>query len=333
MKKLIILLWFLVLLFAWPCWGATYYISQSGTGNGTAVGTPDSIADFNTGGAPFDDLGDDTVYLLGTITTTVTVPDGGTDGHIATIRGDYAGQECTLDAADTNDYGLDFNSKDYVTVQNLNVEEANVSNILMSGDHCIVSGVKSSASNGNNIGISGTANTVKFCYLDAGGDGIADSGGTNIVQATVFDTQTDDGIITTAAGSKYYNLTIYTSGGDGIELEANAEVKNTVFEAVVGSDINENGGSATEATNYASATGNPLFTDAANDDFSLATGSPCIDAGTGLGAAYDDALHLVSEWSDFIVTIDQDAYGAAWEIGAYVFRSSRKGARHWWWFW
>ena len=33
--------------------GADLYVTQSGTGDGTAVGTPDSIADFSAGNGEF----------------------------------------------------------------------------------------------------------------------------------------------------------------------------------------------------------------------------------------------------------------------------------------
>jgi len=61
----------------------------------------------------------------------------------------------------------------------------------------------------------------------------------------------------------------------------------------------------------------PLFTDAANDDFTLKRTSPCIDAGVDLGATYDDALDPISSWPDSVATLDQDDYGSDWEIGAY----------------
>ena len=63
----------------------------------------------------------------------------------------------------------------------------------------------------------------------------------------------------------------------------------------------------------------PLFTNAAADDFTLQPTSPCINQGEDLGDTYDDALHRDSSWPDNVITADQDDYGAGWEIGAYVF--------------
>jgi hypothetical protein len=81
-------------------WGATYYVSQSGTGDGSAIGTPASVATFNAGTAPFDDLDDDTVYFLDTITTTIAPADSGTSGHVITLRGDYPSRGCTCEGSD-----------------------------------------------------------------------------------------------------------------------------------------------------------------------------------------------------------------------------------------
>lgn len=62
----------------------------------------------------------------------------------------------------------------------------------------------------------------------------------------------------------------------------------------------------------------PLFTNAGSNDFTLLAGSPAIDTGVDLGAAYDDALHPDSSWPNNIVTVDQESYGAGWERGSYV---------------
>jgi len=52
----------------------------------------------------------------------------------------------------------------------------------------------------------------------------------------------------------------------------------------------------------------PSFTNAAADDYTLASDSPCIGAGANLGASYDDALMPSSTWPDGVVTGDQDDY-------------------------
>jgi len=65
---------------------------------------------------------------------------------------------------------------------------------------------------------------------------------------------------------------------------------------------------------------NALFTDFANGDYSLKTGSAAIGAGVTLDAAYDDGLDASTDWGNdtvlpVIVTKQQ---GASWDIGAYI---------------
>jgi len=68
--------------------------------------------------------------------------------------------------------------------------------------------------------------------------------------------------------------------------------------------------------------GDALFNDAGSDEFWLQNVSPAIDAGLDLGDSYDDALDPDSTWPSSVNTLDQDDYGAAWEIGAYVYEAA-----------
>jgi len=64
----------------------------------------------------------------------------------------------------------------------------------------------------------------------------------------------------------------------------------------------------------------PFITDtpADWDDFRLTAGIDAIDAGTDLGAGKDSALGAVdTNWPP--TAVDQDDYGVAWEIGAFVY--------------
>jgi hypothetical protein len=63
----------------------------------------------------------------------------------------------------------------------------------------------------------------------------------------------------------------------------------------------------------------PSFTNAAGDDFSLASDSPCRDVGVDLGSPYNLALHPNSFWPNGVLTVDQDAHGVGWDMGAYVY--------------
>ena len=68
--------------------------------------------------------------------------------------------------------------------------------------------------------------------------------------------------------------------------------------------------------------GDPTFTNPATPDFSLQSGSPCIDTGDTLNQAYDDGWNsntALPENGVSVTTSDQDTAGVGWEIGAYVF--------------
>lgn len=128
MKKLIFTL-LAILLWASSAWGTTYYITQSGSGDGSSYAQADSIADFNA--AVFGELDDDTVYLCGTITTQVNIPDDGTSGHNIIIRGDYP-------SAPGKIWALWANGKDYVTLQNIEIP----GQLLVDGDNWTINNVK-----------------------------------------------------------------------------------------------------------------------------------------------------------------------------------------------
>jgi len=54
-------------------------------------------------------------------------------------------------------------------------------------------------------------------------------------------------------------------------------------------------------------------------NYALANGSAAIDAGTNLGSTYQNALSAASSWPGNVALINQNAAGAGWEIGAFVF--------------
>jgi hypothetical protein len=66
----------------------------------------------------------------------------------------------------------------------------------------------------------------------------------------------------------------------------------------------------------------PTFTNAGADNFTLASGSSAIDAGTNLGTTYQWGLAPSSSWPASVSTLNQNSYGSGWEIGAFVFVQS-----------
>jgi hypothetical protein len=172
MKKYLVIL---LLLIACPAWGATYFVSQNGAGakTGADVDNASEIATFNAGTAPYNVLDDDTVYLLDTITTAVVIPDSGTSGHIATIRGDYAGHPCTITGA----IQALKTAKDYVTITGFNVvyNGVDVYNVKI-----LINGVR-------------TGVTIDSITIDGGGYGYGiagDNNDSNIIISNITITDT-----------------------------------------------------------------------------------------------------------------------------------------------
>jgi hypothetical protein len=64
---------------------------------------------------------------------------------------------------------------------------------------------------------------------------------------------------------------------------------------------------------------NPLFTNAAGNDFTLQSTSPAIDTGVNLGSTYDLGLAPGSTWPAGVLTLNQNTNGLGWDIGAYVY--------------
>ncbi|MBC2712059.1 MAG: right-handed parallel beta-helix repeat-containing protein [Desulfosarcina sp.] len=77
------------LMIVTPVWSATYYVAQTGAGDGLGgdYANRASIAYHNAGTGVFGTLDDHTVVLCGAITTSVLSPDGGTSGHVVTYDG------------------------------------------------------------------------------------------------------------------------------------------------------------------------------------------------------------------------------------------------------
>lgn len=119
----------------------------------------------------------------------------------------------------------------------------------------------------------------------------------------------------TAADNKIYNCTIFSPVGDGVELTANTEIKNTIFEDIGGDDINENGGTATVDSNYADSDGDPLFVNPTVGNFGLSGNSPAKDTGAVL---YTYAAHPGDYYGRKI-------YGAGPDIGAVEYEDHTPG--------
>lgn len=66
----------------------------------------------------------------------------------------------------------------------------------------------------------------------------------------------------------------------------------------------------------------PLFISTTTPNFALQSTSPAIDAGVNLGSTYQLGLAPGSTWPSSVSTLNQNANGAGWDIGAYVYTQS-----------
>jgi len=132
-----------------------------------------------------------------------------------------------------------------------------------------------------------------------------------IVKNNIISTNTDKELF----ASNTTNLTLdyncyYRASGDSISYDGTGY---SIAELINGDLYSD------ESQEQNIVVADPLFTDAANDDFTLASGSPCRNAGVDLGDSYDDALNpYFCIWPDNVNTFSQDNFGFAWEIGAYI---------------
>jgi len=107
---------------------------------------------------------------------------------------------------------------------------------------------------------------------------------------------------------------LLTYGGSGMGLaEDQDETYNHYHDNTSFSD--EDTADATDIT------GDPLFTAAGSDDYSLTSSSPLKNAGTDLAANFAMGLSPDTTWGNLpnVDTISNDENGSDWEIGAYVY--------------
>jgi parallel beta-helix repeat protein len=157
-------------------------------------------------------------------------------------------------------------------------------------------------------------------------------------------------------GMKIYNNTVYNPSAIGLEVDGTSgsfsgELKNNIFygprtmvlwnisvPGVVASDYNIIGPDKVNGIYYHwnyydtlaeynqvwaqdnhSKHSDPLFTNSSGGDFTLSASSPAIDTGENLGSTYQFGLSPASVWPSAVSTLDQNAYGSGWEIGAYLY--------------
>lgn len=103
-----------------------FYVSEAGAGakDGTTVATAWDVAGILWDGVAGVEINaGDTLYVLGTITSKITVGLAGSSGSPITIRGDYSGQPGIIDMSAADECIL-CSSKNYITVKNITLTDS-----------------------------------------------------------------------------------------------------------------------------------------------------------------------------------------------------------------
>jgi Right handed beta helix region len=189
-----------------------------------------------------------------------------------------------------------------------------------------------------------------------GGAGLA-SGSTLTFHGNLLDISQANNIgvlFTASTGNIVYNNTIYGPANTNAAISQASTstgtlVKNNIFwtGAYATVDASSETSSAYDFNDYFSASGTPFswggtaytfanwkinsaqdahslnsdpkLTNGAGRNFALLVGSPAIDAGTNLGATYQMAVSPSSSWPNGVSLLNQNSFGAGWEMGAFVF--------------
>jgi hypothetical protein len=165
-------------------------------------------------------------------------------------------------------------------------------------------------------------------------------------------------LLTGSVGSIVYNNTIYGPSNTNAAISqastsTGALVKNNIFwtgayasvdassETSTAYDYNDYysasgtpfnwGGTAYTFANWKTAssqdahsiTSNPTLANGPGANFSLLAGSPAIDVGVNLGSTYQMELGPSTAWPSGVSLLNENSYGAGWEIGAFVFVPSK----------
>ncbi|MBC2712861.1 MAG: right-handed parallel beta-helix repeat-containing protein [Desulfosarcina sp.] len=212
------------LMIVTPVWSATYYVAQTGAGDGLggSYANRASIAYHNAGTGHFGTLDDDTVVLCGNITTGVLSPDGGTSGHPVTYDGycytTYGyGTDAELKGMDVGAGWSSFflyKEDDTTTI----VQFVDVKNIKFDNDETGEMGTSVSDAAGLYIRSADDIN-VDNCTFNENNNGLrlyASAARIKVTNST-FQRAVESGIIMAASSSTYYpsDITIGGSSGNG----------------------------------------------------------------------------------------------------------------------
>ena len=241
----------------------------------TALASFDSI---NTAGITLDSA--DVVYFRSDDLwrQTLTVPTSGVTFTKYDSTGE-SGADPIIDSTSVDAPLIDFNGQSYIVLENLEIRNGEVQ--LNTGE--------------NNI--------IRYCEFDsADGDALLLDGNSNSVYYNLFLNATTDAIEVDSLSNTIYNNVFYANG-NGIDVDTTVTIQNNIIwtsgtsDITIAADVTVTGGhnifedaaKAGDGTYSGSSlwATDPLFTDAANNNFTLQASSPCINAGTSVGLTID----------------------------------------------
>ena len=215
----------------------------------------------------------------------LTIPSSGTSGNPITFtKYDSTGESGADPIIDSTGVVVDFNGKDYIVLENIEVRNG-LTQINL-----------------------GTNNTIRYCEFDsADANALLLDGLTNSVYYNLFLNATTDAIEVDSSANTIYNNVIY-SNGNGIDVDAAVTFQNNIVNTSGTNDINiaasvtvtggynifEDAAKAGDGTYSGTSlwSTDPLWT-TAGSDFTLQSTSPAIDAGANVGLVLDYAGNVV----------------------------------------
>lgn len=291
-------------------YGAAYYSSESVNAN-----KPKLVIDYTTGSSNLYSKTGITIKptrmwfdtVLGTedaVDCGVTTPDANNEWcHTGTTLYIYSDTNPTGRTIQRDyPYGIDFNAKNYITVENIEVKNAGTANVNMNGTDGILRQCNIHDSADDNVVVNGDTNLVYYNLIyDAVADGLSIEGGTGLgIYNNVIYSNGDEGIWITgsAAGTMKNNISTDNTGS-AIEIDAGVgawTINHNDYMPSSGTPFDFEG-TPKDFTTWKADTPyddnsknvNPLFLNPPTD-FHLATNSPLINAGTtiaGLTKDYD----------------------------------------------
>ena len=284
---------------------ADYFCSQSGAGvqDGT-LAAPWSIADLSSNWAT---ISGNTLYVLGAVTSRITIQATSISGSYTNVRGDYPGQECTI-TSEVNKYAINVNSSSPV------YSHINISGFTISGQsdqyyYINIQGTTAQYINVYNNVLNGTSEGIRleqgpsYCSIynniinidtpfTGAGIQLYQVQNCNIYGNTIQGDTTNPLFITgiqlrdaTTTNNNIYNNFITNFNGDGIMLRTKCN-NNNVYANIVGPGVRDC--IAIEDASY-----NNVFNNTVIQDGVYGTTFPTIKLGSYFGAGVGSDYNVI----------------------------------------